>query len=53
MDLRDGHPLETADLMLTALFDTYGAKPDAELCWESPFVRGYDYEEFLREGEED
>lgn len=51
-DLDETHPQETADLMLTALFDTYGPRPDTELCWESPFVRGYGYEEFLEEGED-
>lgn len=51
-DLRDDHPQQTADLMLTALFDTYGESADADVSWESPFVRGYGYEAFLDEGED-
>lgn len=51
-DMNQTHPQDTADLMLTALFDTYVAHPETEIFWESPFVRGYDYEEFLAEGED-
>lgn len=50
-DLRDTPPQDLAELMLTALFDTYCSKASDQLCWESPFVRGYDYEVFLAEGE--